>query len=66
MAVRHHYENVVNYILTARIKVSGMGRFFGGAAGTVGNALEQGSSRNGNTRIYRTGSEEYVRRSRSF
>ena len=37
LAVRHHYENVVNYILTARIKVSGTGGFFGGA----GNALSK-------------------------
>ena len=37
LAVRHHYENVVNYILTARIKVSGTGGFFGGA----GNALSE-------------------------
>ena len=45
LAVRHHYENVVNYILTARIKVSGAGGIFVGAAGTVGSALEQGISR---------------------
>ena len=37
LAVCHHYENVVNYILTARIKVSGTGGFFGGA----GNALSK-------------------------
>ena len=34
LAVRHHYENVVNYILTARIKVSG-------AAGFLRNAASQ-------------------------
>ena len=45
LAVRHHYENVVNYILAARIKVSGTGGSFIGAAGTVGSALEQGISR---------------------
>ena len=37
LAVRHHYENVVNYILTARIKVRGTGGSFGGA----GNALSE-------------------------
>ena len=39
LAVRHHYENVVNYILTARIKVSGTGGFFGGAGNAISEVL---------------------------
>ena len=39
LAVRHHYENVVNYILTARIKVSGTGGFFGGAGNDLSKVL---------------------------
>lgn len=39
LAVRHHYENVVNYTLTAQLKVSGTGGSFGGAGNAISEVL---------------------------